>query len=492
MASPPTHVALRAAWLSCLLAGALAHGASQSDPAVAAVPPVGTEAPSAVRPPPTLTPGIGAAQATSRAADLIARGYTEQEWWLGGTAQVHDRAGSRSEDGRWAARPRAGSARPYQTRLLVRRPADPTRFNGIVLVEWLNSTLKFDLDGGWILLRDEILREGYAWVGVSVQAEALPGLLALGPHRYDVLRLPGDAYAWDIYGDALQTVRQHAQRLLGIPAPPRLRLLGVGYSQSAVFLTTWLNTFEPVLRRLDGALLHGAAPVAAPLNGDEGHAFSPRLRADLNRPVMQVQTEMEVSVSWPLSKTPDTASVRYWEVAGAAHLDADVQAETRAVAPRDWLDSEPVCLKPLNALPLRHADAAALHALRRWVVDGVPPPTVPRMGRGPLGFLAHDDDGNVLGGLRLPEIDAPLARFGTYGNISRGWPSVRGLYTCIAGGSTVPLSAERLQRRYGDRASWLRAVQTSADRLLQSGLLRPADHALTLETARRTPWPASR
>lgn len=114
------------------------------------------------------------------------------------------------------------------------------------------------------------------------------------------------------------------------------------------------------------------------------------------------------------------------------------------------------------------------------------------MGRGPLGFLAHDDDGNVLGGLRLPEIDAPLARFGTYGNVSRGWPSVRGLYTCIAGGSTVPLSAERLQRRYGDRASWLRAVQTSADRLLQSGLLRPADHALTLETARRTPWPAAR
>lgn len=441
------------------------------------------------RPVATLTPAMGAPVATSRAALLARHGHTEREWWLSGQARVYDRAGAWDADGRWGVAPRPGSARPYATRLLVRHPADAARFNGIVLVEWLNTTLGFDLDGGWILTRDELLREGYAWVGVSVQAEALPGLRALGGTRYETVNLPGDAHAWDLYADAAHTVRRQATRLLELPAPRPVRLVGLGYSQSAVFLTTWLNAFEPARRLFDGFLLHGAAPAAGPLHGDDSHVYAPRLRADLPVPVMQVQTEMEVAVSWPLSRTPDTPRVRYWEVAGAAHLDADVHAQTHAVATPAWRADEPRCLKPLNTLPLRHADAAALHALRRWMTEGVPPPIVPRMARGNIGFLTHDDDGNVVGGLRLPELAVPLAQFGTYGNLPTSWPSVRGLYTCIAGGSTTPLSLQRLQQRHGNRDAWLQALQRSADPLRDAGLLRPADHAATLETARRTAWP---
>jgi hypothetical protein len=471
----PSH--LRSSLIAALLV--LAHSLSLSGPALTA------DDRSAA----TLTPAMGAPVATSRAALLARHGHTEQEWRLSGQARVYDRAGTWDADGRWGVTPRPGSARPYATRLLVRHPTDPARFNGIVLVEWLNTTLGFDLDGGWILTRDELLREGYAWVGVSVQAEALPGLRALGGSRYEALNLPGDAHAWDLYADAAETVRRQAARLLELPAPRPVRLVGLGYSQSAVFLTTWLNVFEPARRLFDGFLLHGAAPAAAPLHGDDSHVYAPRLRADLPVPVMQVQTEMEVAVSWPLSRTPDTHRVRYWEVAGAAHLDADVHAQTHTVAPPAWRAEEPRCLKPLNTLPLRHADAAALHALRRWMTEGVAPAIVPRMARGPIGFLTHDDDGNVVGGLRLPAISEPLAQFGTYGNLTTSWPSVRGLYTCIAGGSTTPLTPKRLQQRHGNRENWLQAVQRSAHQLRDAGLLRPADHAATLETARRTAWP---
>ena len=38
--------------------------------------------------------------------------------------------------------------------MLIRRPADPARFNGIVLVEWINVSLHFDLDGAYLLARD--------------------------------------------------------------------------------------------------------------------------------------------------------------------------------------------------------------------------------------------------------------------------------------------------------------------------------------------------
>ncbi len=38
---------------------------------------------------------------------------------------------------------------PYTTRLIVRRPVDPRRFNGTVVVEWWNSTAGFDTAPSW-------------------------------------------------------------------------------------------------------------------------------------------------------------------------------------------------------------------------------------------------------------------------------------------------------------------------------------------------------
>lgn len=38
------------------------------------------------------------------------------------------------------------SGNAYVTRVLVRRPTDPARFNGTVVVEWLNVTLDQDID----------------------------------------------------------------------------------------------------------------------------------------------------------------------------------------------------------------------------------------------------------------------------------------------------------------------------------------------------------
>jgi len=52
---------------------------------------------------------------------------------------------------------------------MVRRPIDPERFNGTVVVEWINVTGGTDINPGWMLLRRQILRDDYAYVGVSAQ-----------------------------------------------------------------------------------------------------------------------------------------------------------------------------------------------------------------------------------------------------------------------------------------------------------------------------------
>ena len=71
--------------------------------------------------------------------------------------------------------------------MIVRRPQDPARFSGTVVVEWLNVTIGRDGDPSWGYAAEEIIREGHAWVGVSAQQT---GVRALADGRPAALRLP--------------------------------------------------------------------------------------------------------------------------------------------------------------------------------------------------------------------------------------------------------------------------------------------------------------
>src|SRR5262245_4814411 len=58
-----------------------------------------------------------------------AAGYVEEERFFSGTAASYTKAGEWSVDGRWSVAP--GAPAPYKVRMLVRRPTDASRFNGI-------------------------------------------------------------------------------------------------------------------------------------------------------------------------------------------------------------------------------------------------------------------------------------------------------------------------------------------------------------------------
>src|SRR6476646_8467508 len=75
------------------------------------------------------------------AADVPA-GYLEEERFISGTAASFTKAGEWGVDGRWALAP--SNAAPFKVRMLVRRPKDASRFNGIVVVEWLNVTAQLE------------------------------------------------------------------------------------------------------------------------------------------------------------------------------------------------------------------------------------------------------------------------------------------------------------------------------------------------------------
>src|SRR3954465_11111274 len=59
--------------------------------------------------------------------------YTEDEYFFGGTA----------------TNLQSSANAPYKSRMIVRLPRDPKKFNGIVVVEWLNVTGQEDLEATW-------------------------------------------------------------------------------------------------------------------------------------------------------------------------------------------------------------------------------------------------------------------------------------------------------------------------------------------------------
>ena len=61
---------------------------------------------------------------------------------------------------------------PLYTRILIRRPADPQRFNGTVVIEPFNWF--GERGAGWILTRDYLVRRGGAYVGYTLNINAPP------------------------------------------------------------------------------------------------------------------------------------------------------------------------------------------------------------------------------------------------------------------------------------------------------------------------------
>ena len=159
-----------------------------------------------------LTGGNGKVVLQATAFGLDTVGYTQSEFLQSGTATSYAPAAPLDSDGQWQVTP--ASTGPYTSRIVVNRPTDPARFNGTVVVEWLNVSGGLDAAPEWIYAHNELIREGYAWVGVSAQATGAAATEAADPVRYAELSHPGDSYSYDIFSQAGQAVRDSAATVL--------------------------------------------------------------------------------------------------------------------------------------------------------------------------------------------------------------------------------------------------------------------------------------
>jgi hypothetical protein len=427
----------------------------------------------------------------SGASDLDAAGYVEEEFAASGTATSYRSRGDLPADGRFDLE--ADQDAEYRTRLVVRRPADAAEFNGTVVVEWLNVSGGVDAGPDFTYMADELLRGGYAWVGVSAQligveggevavsidaAEGLAGqgLRGLDPERYGSLHHPGDAFAYDIFhqvGRAVQAGR-------GLADLEPQRVLAVGESQSAFALTTYVNGVHPLDPVYDGFLLHSRGAASLPLGEPGGGiaiadsiALPPtRIRDDLEVPVLVLQSETDLVgfMNYQAARQPDTDRLRVWEVAGTAHADTyQLGAMADAVG----------CATPINDGPQHLVVKAALRAVDHWVTTGEAPAEAPPLEvrtDGGAPAIARDGDGIALGGIRLPQVEAPIVTLS--GDAAPGSSII-----CLLLGSTNPIDPGRLAERYSSVDDYLDAYEAAADAAIEAGFVLPEDREVLLADA---------
>jgi hypothetical protein len=412
--------------------------------------------------------------------DLAGQGYVEEEYLLSGRADTYEQVGAWTGDGRWATRV-ATTGNPYTTRMMVVRPNDPARFNGTVVIEWLNVSFGVDIPVDFSQSYRHFLREGYAYIGVTTQKAGADKLKSLDPGRYGAVNISADTLSYDIFSQAARAVRANPQ-VLGGRAPAVV--LGTGHSQSALRLTTYANAIQPVHDVYDGVMIHGRAALAAPIGDGAIGPLSAKIRTDLGVPVFVLQSETDVVAS--ASVRQDTARVRTWEVAGTAHADQYGLDLYNAANARDGSinnGAPTTCDKPVNAMTFRYAENAAFSYLDRWARGGAAPPLAPPISMLLNLIILRDGDQNALGGVRLPDFDAPVAAYAP--NNSGG--NVAG--ACLLLGTTTPFTTARIRQLYPDHATYVAKFTAAADRALQSGYLLRADRDEAVARAQAAPVP---
>lgn len=436
---------------------------------------------------------------TASAADLAGYGYTEKEFFFEGGASAYAVEGEMTMDGKWKLMERSRAA--FKSRLLVRRPTDASKFNGTVVVEWLNVSGGADGDPGFMYNSDLILREGYAFVAVSAQVVGVePGsgtglagpaavpLKAYDPDRYGSLKHPGDAYSFDIFSQAAEAIRSPKKVDVLEGLKPE-RLIAYGESQSAGRLVSYVNGVHPLGAHYDGFFIHSRG-ASGPSFGDATTMPAmglPRgspvfIRDDIDEKVFQFQTETDVTgaLGFLPARQPDSDKLRTWEVAGTAHADQYILDFNSALATPGAI----VC-EGANTGPQFRVIRAALHSLDLWLRDGTEPSRGALLATDAEGKPMRDEHGNSLGGVRSPDVDVPTKTLSGDPAPNAG----SGNFFCAIFGSTTPFTPDELMKLYPTHDDYVMKVKEAASKARKAGFLLEPEEKGFVTDAENAPVP---
>ena len=418
--------------------------------------------------------------------DLKAKGYVEYEYFIAGTA-------NRYQTPEGATGKVIDSNHKYQTRVIVRRPADSAKFNGTVIVEWNNVTAGHDQIIDWYQVHDYLMRSGYAFIAATPQRIGVDSMKVWNKQRYASLdvtvdgTINDDSLSYDVFADVGRAARNpNGTSLLGGLKPQRV--IATGHSQSAQRLGIYVNDVHPLDPVYDAVIVHGGGT---------------KIRTDLGRlKVFKILSETDVILSQAALRQPDTENFRSWEVAGDSHVDTQFRASSELLGKRDGNPqiqapaagggrggAQPLvpsagtnpCAEPLYShVPFYQVMDAAIDHLVEWVRSGKAPPTAQPIDVttvGPPGVIARDANGNSSGGgIRLAELAVPT---GLNSGLNTG-PGFCRLY-----GSHKDFDDQKRAALYPSHEAYVAAVRDVTEKNFKAGyILRPEADATIAEANR--------
>jgi len=368
---------------------------------------------------------------------------------------------------------------PYKIRMVVRRPTEPGKFNGKVIVEWQNVTNNWELDVQWYRAADYFIRQGYAWVGVGPQAAGINGtpngLRAWNPARYGTLdvtaggTITDDSLKWDIFSQVGKAIVSPSgiDPLGGLPGDRTM--IATGDSQSSGNLLAYINTVHQLDPIYPGFVLGG--PLGIPV------------RADAMTKVLKVASETDVLyLGEARNRQADSDNFVEWEVTGASHSDyhnfvVNSPIRFRDVGVTGTLPDTTNCVDPARSRAhLFLVFHAAYDAMARWLATGQRPPSmterlIVNYATNPL-TLGRDAFGNAFGGVRLPDVTVPVAYNAGTNSGGRGTTT---LSACQQAGTYIPFTDEVLRTLYASHDDYVNKVRAAATQNVQQGFLLKED-----------------
>ena len=373
------------------------------------------------------------------------------------------------------------NGRPYKTRIVIRKPADPSRFSGLVVAESMHPS-----GNPWVFHFTHLYTMTSGHIGLEILTSTPAGLVQFNQARYGGLSIE-QGQASDILAQvgALIKSKQPDNPLAGLPVR---RAILTGTSASSGVLINYLPT-HMVYRLADMKPIYdGFLPTSSGANIQK-----------VDVPLIQVPTMTEVQGGNATTRQDaDSPGDQYrnYEFAGMAHLDS---READAYYPNP-------CKYPISRFPMGAYISVALHHLFQWVDKGIVPPRadrilVDRSTANDGSLMALDQYGNPRGGIRNPYVDQPVKSFrvrneGANPPIANAHPFVatRGVEAqnqlCSLAGYDVDLTQAQLRMLYKDKSDYVAKVTARVDELTKQGWSLPVYRDYILADAARVEFGA--
>ena len=356
---------------------------------------------------------------------------------------------------------------PYETRLVIRKPRDDSKFSGLIVAEAMHpagAAHAFEYNSLYIM------DEGH--IAVEIDTQGIEQIAAFNPERYGFVKFANEQTS-EILAQAGALIKSDQSPIAELDVR---KMILWGTSASSGILVRYLPSHKVFKLANMQNIYDGFMPT---MNGST--------IAPVDVPIIQVPTQHEFQNVATATQDSDEPGkqFRVYEFPGMAHLD------TRNTFRRFTQED---CVHPLSHFPIDAYTSVALHHLLQWVDKGIAPPKAPRVimdlftvNDGSLMQL--DEYGNPVGGIRNVYVDLPTVKYTMINepNPNSTGPGLGRMNTpllCALSGWETALPQATLRAKYGSPENYVRMVEARLNELEAEGWSLPVYRDVILNDAR--------